>query len=71
VRGFTIIQAGGQRLWQQMEAYPKGLLSNNYSFIADDIQGLISRNHTWHRDNNIGPSPYYPQPLLRNLQVKQ
>lgn len=60
----------GQRLWQQMEAYPKGLLSNNYSFIADDIQGLISRNHTWHRDNNIGPSPYYPPAFVEEFTSK-
>lgn len=59
-----------QRVWDEMESYPTSLYKNTYGFDKEEIARLISNNHSWHSENNIGPSTFYPPDFTEEFTSK-
>jgi len=48
-----------EKIWQSMAALPEAQYDLNADFPKEAIARLIQRNHNWHQENPIGPSPAF------------
>jgi len=56
-----------RKLWETAAGCDISSLPTNTFVLIDDLPGFLLRNHSWHIENDVGPSEFFSPEYVENF----